>query len=79
MNRLLIVVSLVSFTVPLCAQGQQQNVAKLSSMLETTTATLALELAARELECRWKKAAIRFSTQLKERFQIRHRIGILNA
>jgi hypothetical protein len=23
--------------------------------------------------------AIRFSTQLKERFQIRHRIGILNA
>jgi hypothetical protein len=48
-------------------------------MLETTTATLALELAARELELSLEEAAIRFSTLLKERFQIRHRIGILNA
>jgi hypothetical protein len=31
MNRLLIVVSLVSFTMPLCAEGQQQNVAKLKA------------------------------------------------
>jgi hypothetical protein len=52
---------------------------KVDSLLETTTATLALELAARELELSLEEAAIRFSTQLKERFQIRHRIGILNA
>jgi hypothetical protein len=31
MNRLLVVASLVSFTMPFCAQGQHQNVAKLKA------------------------------------------------
>jgi hypothetical protein len=31
MNRLLVVASLVSFTMPFCPQGQHQNVAKLKA------------------------------------------------
>ena len=41
MNRLLIVASLVSFTMPLCAQGEQQNVAKLKADAQNIVSSIS--------------------------------------
>ena len=51
MNRLLIVVSLVSFTMPLCAQGQQQNVAKLKADARKVVGTIANDKAKTQAYC----------------------------
>jgi hypothetical protein len=51
MNRLLIVVSLVSFTVPLCAQGQQQNVAKLKAEARNAVSIIGSDKDKTQIYC----------------------------
>jgi hypothetical protein len=51
MNRLLIVVSLVSFTVALCAQGQQQNVAKLKAEARNAVSIIGSDKDKTQIYC----------------------------
>ena len=51
MNRLLVVASLVSFTMPFCAQGQHQNVAKLKADARNVVGTIANDKAKTQAYC----------------------------
>jgi hypothetical protein len=51
MNRLLIVVSLVSFAMPLCAQGQQQNVAKLKAEARNAVSIIGSDKDKTQIYC----------------------------
>ena len=51
MNRLLIVVSLLSFTVPLFAQGQQQNVAKLKAEARNAVSIIGSDKDKTQIYC----------------------------
>jgi hypothetical protein len=51
MNRLLIVVSLVGFAVPLFAQGQQQNVAKLKAEARNAVSIIGSDKDKTQIYC----------------------------